>query len=127
MRHLTYLKLGTMHVGAPVGRHHTGLDLTVAELRRELQDKYGKAEVGIHTLPGGAEWSAINAFYASQLGARGLGRDECFPADRATYKAAVWGRDGWLSKRAVAVALINEGPVIAGERQKLLVNLLASR
>jgi hypothetical protein len=109
------------------GVYEVQLDLTVAELRRDLKEKYGKAEVAIYTLPGDAEWSAVNAFYGSQLGAWGLGRDECFPTDRASYKVAVWGRDGWLEKRAVAVALLDDGPVDGDERQKLLVILLAGR
>ena len=109
------------------GAYEVPLDLTVAELRRDLKEKYGKAEVAIYTLPGDAEWSAVSAFYASQLRARGLGRDECFPADRARYKVAVWGRDGWLNKQAVAVALLDDGPMDGDERQKLLVILLAGR
>ena len=109
------------------GAYEVRLDLTVSELRRELKDKYGKAEVGIYTLPSNTEWSAVNGFYASRLGARGLGRDERFPTDRATYKVAVWGRDGWLGKQAVAVALVGEGPVNVDERRQLLVILLAGR
>ena len=105
------------------GSYEVKIDRVISEVRNDLKEKYGKAEVEVYFLPADAGWDTINSFYEQQLSAMGLQRDASFPTDHSSHKLAVWGHDGWFSKRAVAAAFIEDDT--PGGQQKFLAIFLA--
>jgi hypothetical protein len=84
------------------GAYETRLDLAVADARRVLSERFGRADVEIFRLDAGADWGDVERFYEERLGAAGLTRDAGFTAEHNKYKLAVWKSDGG-DKLAVAV------------------------
>jgi hypothetical protein len=88
------------------GAYETRLDLAVADARRVLSERFGRADVEIFRLDAAAEWGDVERFYEERLGAAGLTRDSGYTTEHNKYKLAAWklsGGDG------LAVALIDAG------------------
>ena len=102
------------------GAYEVKLRTSASEVLRELKEKYGTAEVEIYFLVPDAEWSAIRNFYESEFQPVGLARDSSFAEEHTGYRLAVWSHDGWLDKKAVAIAVIEAGAASEGKSQKFL-------
>lgn len=88
------------------GAYEPRLDLAVADARRVLSERFGRADVEIFRLDAGTEWGDVERFYEERLGAAGLTRDSGYTAEHNKYKLAVWGAAGG---ERLAVALIDAG------------------
>ncbi|HEV2764427.1 MAG TPA: hypothetical protein VGV38_15720 [Pyrinomonadaceae bacterium] len=107
-------------MGVDEGAYEVHIDRVTAEVRRLLEEKYGDSEVMLYTLAPDADWNSIVNFYEPRLGAKGLKRDASVPAERLTYKLAVWADAGFLSRRAAAAAFIEAGRAQDGTPLKFL-------
>ena len=88
------------------GAYETGLDLAVADARRVLSERFGRADVEIYRLDASADWGGVERFYEERLGAAGLTRDSGLNAEHHNYKLAVWKSAGGDK---LAVALVDAG------------------
>ncbi len=88
------------------GAYETRLDLAVADARRVLSERFGRADVEIFRLDAAADWGNVERFYEERLGAAGLTRDSGFAPEHNKYKLGVWHSAGG---DRLAVALIDAG------------------
>lgn len=88
------------------GAYETRLDLAVADARRVLSERFGRADVELFRLDASAGWGDVESFYEERLGPAGFTRDSDYATEHNKYKLAVWksaGGDG------LAVALVDAG------------------
>jgi hypothetical protein len=110
----------TARKGVIEGSYEVKLRTDASQVLKELKEKYGKAETQIYFLDSQADWASVTGFYDERLGPLDLKRDASMPQERAGFKMAVWSRDGWLDKKAVAAALIEARSTPDGRPQKFL-------